>query len=103
MAGDGSVDLSQPWPQWRRDEGHETRTELLCSCCEPWLEAGVGTRPGREPAALAQSAQRVRAGDQRADRDLHGLHAATLQPPPSAVDRSRPLNSGSDDERRSIP
>jgi hypothetical protein len=56
MAGDGAVDLSQQWPQSRRDEGHETRAELLCSCREPGLEAGVGTRPGREPAALAPSA-----------------------------------------------
>ena len=56
MAGDGSVDLSQPRPQSRRDEGHETRAEVLCSCREPGLEAGVGTRPGRAPAALAPSA-----------------------------------------------
>jgi hypothetical protein len=56
MAGDGSVDLGQPRPQSRRDEGHETRAEVLCSCREPGLEAGVGTRPGRAPAALAPSA-----------------------------------------------
>ncbi len=56
MAGDGSVDLSEPWPQLRRDEGHETRAKLLCSCRKPWLEAGIGTRPRCEPAALAQTA-----------------------------------------------
>ena len=78
MAGDGSVELSEPWPHWRRDEGHETRAELLCSCREPRLEAGVGTRLGREPAALAQSAQCMRPAGQRAGRDLHSLHAATL-------------------------
>jgi len=82
MAGDGSEDLTQPWPQWCRDDGHKTRTELLCSCREPWLEAAIGTRPGGDPAALAQSAQLVRAV---ADRDLPS-HVATLQPPPSGVD-----------------
>lgn len=79
MAGGGSEDLTQPWPQWCRDDGHKARTELLCSCREPWLEAAIGTRPGREPAALAQTAAH------RADRDLQS-HVATLQPAPSGVD-----------------
>ena len=59
MAGDRPVELSEPWPQPRGDERHETGARPLRSRCEPWLEAGVGTCPGREPAALAQCAQRV--------------------------------------------
>ena len=103
MAGDGSVDLGQPCPQWCRDDGHETRTELVCSRCEPWLEAGIGTRPGGEPAALAQSAQLVQAAAHRADRELQS-HAATLQPPPSGCRPLAPTTNGlSDDPRQGIP
>ena len=97
MAGDRSVELGEPWPQSRGDEGHETRAEPLRSCREPWLKAGVGTPPGREPAALAQSAQRV-----HRELGLDAGHDAILASNPSArcgVIRLRPDEGAESNER----